>query len=253
MPDRSLALSPARKFMTDLGWLAMRVPLSVMKRTISIGDAQAARTAASIRIPWPLVFAKAYGLASQDCPALRRSYVPFPRQHLHEAEHSTATVIVERDWDGARAVLYARLRAPETKSLQALADELRAAVEAPFATFHAFRAVRITARLPRPLRRALWWYAFNSGRHRPRFFGTFGLTTLGRRGMSHVYPTSPVTSVLTMGPFQQDGRVEVTIGFDHRVLDGADVADAIEAFERHLNCAVAGELRTLRPQLSLAA
>lgn len=237
--------------MTDLSWLALRVPTSVLKRTIDIGPLAAARAASFEPIPWPVIVAKAYGLASRDHAFLLRSYAPWPRAHLHEAPYSTATIMISRVWDEDSATLFARIPEPEAKSLVALAAELRAAVETPVETFHSFRALRILRRLPRVVRRAVWWYAFNSGFQRPRFFGTFGVTILGQRGLSHLVPLAPVTSALTLGPIAACGTAEVTVAFDHRVMDGVHVADAMDAFEVHLHGPVLAELRALTPKAAM--
>ncbi len=231
--------------MSDLSWLALRVPTSVLKRTIDLSSLSAARIAGGERIPWPVIVAKAYGLASLEHTFLRRSYVPWPRAHLCEAPHSTATIMISRMWGEDSAALFARIPEPETKSLVEIAAELQAAVETPVETFHSFRALRILGRLPRVVRRAVWWYAFNSGYQRPRFFGTFGITILGQRGLSHLVPLAPVTSALALGPISDNGRADVTIAFDHRVMDGMHVADAMDAFEAHLHGTVLAELRGL--------
>lgn len=249
MHDTRVNLSPGRRFMSDLSWLALRVPTSVLKRTVDFGPVTLARAAALNSIPWSVIVAKAYGLASRDHPILRRSYAPWPRAHLHQASNSTATIIVSRIWQEDSAVLFARIPDPEARSLVALADELRAAVETPIEAFHSFRSLRILARFPRFIRRTVWWYAFNSGFQRPRFFGTFGVTTLGHRGLSHIVPFAPVTSALAIGPFTALGTAEVTVAFDHRVMDGLDVADAMDAFEAHLNGSVLAELQTLAGEM----
>ncbi len=92
---------------------------------------------------------ESYGLASLEHTFLRRSYVPWPRAHLCEAPHSTATIMISRMWGEDSAALFARIPEPETKSLVEIAAELQAAVETPVETFHSFRALRILGRLPR--------------------------------------------------------------------------------------------------------
>jgi hypothetical protein len=241
-----LQLSPGRRFIADLSWLAKGVPQGVMQRTISVAAAQAARAGATPRIPWVIIFAKAYALAAAGCPALRQSYTRLPWPHLFQAERSVASIMMERDWDGQTAVLCARIKHPEEKSLAAMAAELEALRTQPVASLRSLRSMRIANRMPLLLRRALWWWMFNRGSQRATFFGTFGLTTLGSRGIAMSYPVSPVTTVLVPGPFQPDGTLEMTIGFDHRVMDGAAVADAFDALERHLNTTVAAELRAMR-------
>jgi hypothetical protein len=244
---RNIPISPGRRFVSDLMWLSRRIPLSVMKRTVDVGPVLVARAASRDRIPWSILVAKAYALACREHPQFRRIHALLPWPHLHEPAASTATIMIERDWNGEKALLYARLPSPETHALGELAGILRQSLDVPVNTFHAFRSVRILSRLPLPIRRLVYWFAFNNGPDRARFFGTFAITALGHRGMQHVFPLSPLTSVLTMGPIDETGRMEVTIGFDHRVVDGADVADVTETLASVLNGVIVDELRALPP------
>ena len=50
------------------------------------------------RIPWPVVFAKAYALVAAGSPPLRRVYVKLPWPRLYELPQSVASIIIERDW-----------------------------------------------------------------------------------------------------------------------------------------------------------
>jgi hypothetical protein len=243
MKGRSIPLSPARRLMADLSWLANRVPQGVLRRRIAIADVRAARASAATRVPWTVIFAKAYALAARDCPSLRRTYATIPWPHLYETEQSVASIIIEREWDGEPGLVPARIKNPEDKPLAAITAEVEAARLTPMAAHKPFRSMLRTNLLPWPLRRVLWWIAFNAGPQRHKFFGTFGLTALGHRGLSINYPVSPVTTVLTIGPFEAADVVEITIGFDHRTMDGAAVADAFDALERHLATTLASELR----------
>ncbi|MGL4242023.1 MAG: hypothetical protein ACRCTI_13015 [Beijerinckiaceae bacterium] len=247
MPARDLPLSPARRHIGDVMSLSRSVPMSVMQRPISIARAAAAREAGAIRINWTMILVKAYALACREVPAFRRLYVKLPRPHLHEAAHSVAMVAMERDWNGEKAVMFARIHDPESKPLSVMADELRQALTEPVDSFHAFRAIRIVNRLPQPLRWLIWRLAFNIGPWRARFFGNFGVSVLGHKGFDLSHPLAPMTSVLSLGPFRADGTVRLTIGFDHRVVDGGDVAEVVAALERALEGPIAAELEALRP------
>ena len=70
-------------------------------------------------------------------------------------------------------------------------------------------------------------------------------TLAGRQAFNRFHPTLCTTS-LTYGPLEDDGRCLVTLIADHRVLDGAAVAQALERLEETLGTAVAAELRALR-------
>jgi hypothetical protein len=245
MSGRRIAIAPGRRFIADLSWLARQVPQGVVRRTISIAGARDARAASQTSIPWTVIFSKAYALAARDLPALRRNFAMLPWPHIYENQRCVAAIIVERQWDGETALLYAKVKQPDEKPLAEIAQEVRLARTAPIDGHKPFNSMRRTNRLPWPVRRLLWWTAFNWGQQRAKFFGTFGVTVLGHRGVSINFPVSPVTTVLTIGPFSAEGTAEVTIGFDHRTMDGATVADAFDAFERHLNDTVAREMRAV--------
>jgi hypothetical protein len=246
MKGRSLALSPARRFIADLSWLANRVPIGVIRRTINVKNVRDARKAAITPIPWTILFAKAYALVAKDCPPLRQTYATLPWPHLYEVEQSVASIIIERDWDGSPGLFPAKIKNIAEKSLDAIAAELNLALTAPVRDHKPFRTLLRVNRLPLLIRRFLWWFAFNAGPQRHKFFGTFGMSVLGHMNTSVNYPVSPVTTFITYGPFQPDGTVEVTMGFDHRTMDGAIVAQAMGLVEEALNGVISDELRGLK-------
>jgi hypothetical protein len=245
MKGRSFALSPARRFIADLSWLANRVPIGVVRRTISLKNVREARKDARTNIPWTVIFAKAYALVAKGCPELRQTYATLPWPHLYEVEHSVASIIMERDWDGLPGLCPAKIKNISDKSLQDIAADLSLALNAPMKNHKPFRTLLMVNRLPLPLRRLLWWFAFNAGPQRHKFFGTFGMSVLGHLDTSVNYPVSPVTTFLSYGPFQEDDSVEITMSFDHRTMDGAVIAKAIGMLEEMLNDIIADELRNL--------
>jgi hypothetical protein len=104
------------------------------------------------------------------------------------------------------------------------------------------RALKI-ARLPAPIRWLLMWLGLNIGRQRARHFGTFQLSVYSGLGAESLNPLTPLTSLLNYGPIDEKGLVTVRIHYDHRVMDGANVARALERFERILNGEVAAEVQ----------
>src|SRR5262249_61422420 len=142
------------------------------------------------------------------------------------------------------AVLFAHLRDPHTEGLRQIDEALQAYKEAPVESLPLYRRMRRLTRLPRPLRRLLWWASVSvSGHRRARLLGTYGVTTLGGLGAAvHEIP-SPVTTTLSYGVFRPDGSVDVHLSLDHRVLDGAPLARALEDMERVLRCEILAELR----------
>ena len=64
-------------------------------------------------------------------------------------------------------------------------------------------------------------------------------------GAESLNPLTPLTTLLNYGLISDDGAVSVRIHYDHRVMDGANVARALERFEIILNGPVADEVKRL--------
>jgi hypothetical protein len=124
-----------------------------------------------------------------------------------------------------------------------LNEELRHYKEAPLETIGLVRRALTVSRLPRPLRRLLWWIGLNWwGRQRARFMGTFGLSSYSALGAESLHPLSPLTTTLNYGVIDENGMVPVRIIYDHRVMDGATVARALALLEHTLNHDIRAEL-----------
>jgi hypothetical protein len=112
MRGRRIALSPPRRLLTDLSPLSHGFPRATLLARINVAALMEPRDRA--RIPWPVVFAKAYALVAAGSPPLRRVYVKLPWPHLYELPQSVASIIVERDWphdgdSGEKALFLGRL------------------------------------------------------------------------------------------------------------------------------------------------
>jgi hypothetical protein len=98
------------------------------------------------------------------------------------------------------------------------------------------------------LRRFVFWrILYLSGAKRAKKFGTFMASSLGKYGVEQHHPLTPLTTYLTFGPVSPTGAVTVKIIYDHRVLDGAQVARALRDVETVLNTVILEEVR-LFPQ-----
>ena len=97
------------------------------------------------------------------------------------------------------------------------------------------------ARLPGPLRRVLLKLAHSIGRHRPKFFGTFAVTTPPADRLSGWL--SVWTARLSYGRVDPDGTVRVNVAVDHRVVDGPTGANVLVRLEQVLNGPITEELR----------
>ena len=200
-------LSPARKMVVELLRHARKVPSLPLKRRLDVARLAAARAACPARPSWVGLFLKAYGLVAQGRPELRRAYIPFPWPHLYEHPVSECTVLVEREWDGEKGVLAAKIRNCEAQPLRLIDEFLRRVA---------------TAR-----------------------FGTFMVSTLGNHGVEQGHPLTPLTTYLSFGPIGPAGDVTAMIVYDHRVMDGRSVALALTELEAALNGPILAEVESL--------
>lgn len=243
---RTVPLSPARRLVCDLLHFARRIPSVPVQRRMNLADVIAARRQAPSRPSWVVIFLKAYARVAAGRPELRRAYLSFPRPRLYEHALNVASVAVERRLGGEDAVLFAQVRQPETRPLGELDAELRRFKEEPVEAIGAFRRALRISHLPGPLRWLLWWIGLNWGRQRARYLGTFGISVYAGLGAASLHPLSPLTTTLNYGVFEPDGTVDVRLVYDHRVLDGATVARALQQMETVLHTDILAELQTLQ-------
>jgi hypothetical protein len=250
----SRPLSPSRRFICDLLHFARRVPTVPMQRRMQLAPVVAARKAAHPRPGWCAIFAKAYALVCAARPELRRAYLSFPRPRLYEHPICVASIGIERRLGDEDAVFFTQLRQPEQRGLLEIEAHLRRCREEPVGSLSRFLRILKISRLPRPLRRLLWWVGLNtSGRQRAHLFGTFGLSVTAGLGAAALHQLSPLTTALNYGVIAEDGSVDVRLVYDHRVTDGAPVARALADLERILNAEIVDELRHFRGPEALVA
>ena len=84
-----------------------------------------------------------------------------------------------------------------------------------------------------------------SGSTRVRRLGTFGLTTLARKGVSIVHPVAPIPYVMSYGPFDEEQRMRISVTYDHRLVDGSTVADVLNALDNVLQNQILDEMKAL--------
>jgi hypothetical protein len=246
MRGRAIKLSPGRRLVGDLMRFSKNIPRITVQRRIDIGPVVKARQALDPRPSWTAIFLKGYALLSQETPEFRRAYVKLPWPHLYEYPESVAAITHERDFEGEKAVLQTRTKAPARRSLAELVALVREAQSSPVMEVREFRRALTMARVPAPFRRLLMWLALNLGRQRAIYFGTFHLSVYSGLGAESFNPLTPLTTLLNYGPIDAAGQVNVRILYDHRVMDGATVARALDRFEEILNGPVADEVRSMR-------
>ena len=240
------SLSRPRRFITDLMHFSQQVPTVTAERRMSLGALVAARRACQNRPSWCVLFARAFALVAARRPELRCSYLSFPWPHLYEHPVSVAAITVERTWDGEETPIIAHLVSPETRSLTDLDARLRYFQVCPLNEISAIRRAERMLRLPRPLRRLVFWAALNlNGPARARYIGTYGVSSPAIHGAGMLHLRSPATCTLHYGQFNSDSSLDVRLTFDHRVLDGGTAARALTDLENVLLHQILTEVRAI--------
>lgn len=239
---RRLSMSCNRALVLDGLHFARQVELFAVERTFDLSTIADLRERAVARASWPVLFLKAYSLVVRRHVALRRAYVRWPWPHLVELPSICGMLVVNRRFEGEDRLCWARFDEPDTQPLARLQTELDRYKAGPVA--EVFRRQVRFSRLPTPIRRLLvWWNLSFAGSKRTRRLGTFTLTTLAGQGALNRAHQSFLTSSLTYGPLDEDGRSLVTLLCDHRVLDGVAAAAALNELENILQGEIAAELQ----------
>src|SRR6185437_6958984 len=245
MRGRMVRLSVPRRMVGDLLYFARRIPTVPVQKRMMLAPLVAARAASPARPRWTALFTKAYALMAREFPEFRRAYVKLPWHHLYEYPQSNATIIVEREYRGEPGLFSISIKEPARQSLREIGRQLDHGSTAPVESIKDFRRTMDFARLPKPVRRALWWICLNWGRQRGNYFGTFGVSVYSALNAESLHPLSPLTTLLNYGVMSGDGVLDVRIIYDHRVMNGATVARALGRLEEILNTVVLEEVRAL--------
>lgn len=229
----------------DLLHFAVAVPTVPVQRRMSLGPLVAARAACRERPRWTAIFAKGYALVAREFPHLRRAFIKIPWPHFYEYPVSIGNIYIEREYGGEPCLFSMLINDLETISLRQADRLLLHDATAPIDEIKKFRHALQISRLPRPLRRLLWWLGLNIGRHRATYFGTFAISVYSALNAESLHPLTPWTTLLNYGVISSSGNVVVRITYDHRVMDGATVARVLARLEEILNTVVTDELKSL--------
>jgi hypothetical protein len=243
---RWLPVSPFRRVVTDLMMLSRAVPSVCADRRMDLSPLMAARQRCASRPSWCVLFSKAYALLGRDYPVVRQAYMKFPWPHLYEHPHHVVALNIERQLGEENIVLFCLIRAPENRSIAEMDAIVRHHKEAPLDTLRSFQRMRALGRVPWPWRRWFWWSALNVfGGQRCHHFGTFGITSIAAQGAGLLRLIPLLTSTLHYSLFDERGRLDMRLSFDHRVMDGATAGRLLTDFEAILNREMVRELNGL--------
>jgi hypothetical protein len=220
------------------------VPTCAHDRHCDLGRLAELRAGQSQRVSWALLFIKAFSLVARQRPVLRQAWIRWPWPHLYQHPHSVGMLAIQREHEGEPWLFWGRFPRPESTPLAELQRQLDAYQSQPVERI--FKKQLQFAALPTPLRRAVWSWNLNvAGESRARRAGTFFLTTLAAQGVEIPHPPAFLTSNLSYGPLDEQGRCRVSIAYDHRLTDGLQIAHGLQELERTLNGPIADELRSL--------
>lgn len=232
-----------RRWIADLMAACASRPVMAADRLMRIKDAAQARRTVANPPGWTAIIIKAYAIVAARDAALRQAYFSLPWPHLYEHPVSVVGVVVEREWNGASAVFFDQIVAPEALPLREIDAIVRGLRDRKVESVGGFRRQIRFSRLPMPLRRLFWWLGLRvSGYLHARYFGTFAVNsiTLPRAGV--VQTTSPITMSLVHMPLAPQGHMLLVGAFDHRVLDGMQVGRALGQVEAAINNEIRDEL-----------
>ena len=237
-------LQRSRALVRDVLHFHRQVPSCAHSRVCDLRRPAALRRALPRRISWTVLFLKAFGVVAAERPILRQCYLRWPWPHVYEHPETVAMLAIERLFRDERWLFWGRFVAPESESLVALERKLERYIDGE--AERVFRLQWKFSGFPTALRRLVWWWTLNvSGQGRAKRSGTCFLTTLSSRGVEIEHPPSFHTANLTYGPLDERGRGRVTLAYDHRLMDGAVVAECLTEIEAALNGPISAELESL--------
>ena len=214
---------------------------------INVAPLLAARASLLPPPAWTALWTKALALVGQRRPELRTLYLPLPWARLYVHPATVCTVAIERTWQGAAAVFFEQIAAPDQRSLQDLDEMLRQLKQRPVEDIGSFRRLIRYARLPVLLRRLIWSVALGwSGPFRTRYFGSAALNPYPVGGQM-TQSAMPVSFMLYFGLIEPNGDADIQIFYDHRVMDGVEVYRIVRDLEATMNRDIVAELKASVP------
>ncbi|MBC7966648.1 MAG: hypothetical protein H7Z17_12090 [Fuerstia sp.] len=241
---RRIRVPASRRLSWDLLYFHRNVPLCAHDRRMNLAEVSEVRNACTERVSWPALFLKAYAIVAQEVPELRQTWYRWPWAHLYQHPSSVATLTVHREINGEPWLFWGQIASPELRALAEIQQAINQFRDGDVRKV--FRKQLQLAKLPTVFRRMIWWWNLNvATASRAKRLGTFFLSTLAGRGAEIQLPPSIHTGCLTFGPLDENGIARVTLAYDHRIMDGALVADILQRLEETLNGVLMHELSAM--------
>lgn len=158
------------------------------------------------------------------------------------------SVMVEREMDGHTMPVVQIIRAANSKSMSQVAQEIRAAKVTEIGTTGPLNALdKLFFSLPTILRKIVWWEMRRDPQLFKQLVGTVGVTSMGMHasGPALVIPITPLTLTLSIGAVVkkcvlEHGQavekefIQMNLGADHDIIDGAPLMRFADRFRKHL-------------------
>lgn len=198
---------------------------------MQLGRLDAVRRSPESRIGWTALFLHAYSRVCCEVPELRDSYVSWPTPYLYRHPEVVASVTINRrDAQGNERLIWGRIKSPQQLAIESVQASVDRFTQSPIDEVFA-DGLRMERR-PLLLRRATWWLLTRCcGRKRAKHVGTFSISSLGQFGALNGHHPLVTTSSLAIGPLERDGKCDVALICDHRVIDGVLAATALQKLE----------------------
>jgi len=186
------------------------------------------------RLTETAILLKAIGIAQRNHPASRSTMLPWGR--IATFERIVAGFTVERKVGEQPAVFFGSIESPDTKPLEAIAQELRMFSECSLEEHPQLALETKFSKMPWCLRQILLRLIMILPELRQKSMAsTFGVSSLGKYGASAITGPCVCTSTFGVGvvedrPIVRNGQVIVrpmltlSLLFDHRCIDGACAA-----------------------------
>jgi hypothetical protein len=244
MFPRYVPISLPRKWARDIMHFGLKSHSAGGNTIINIAPAVAARRAHSPAISHLALLVKALALVSQRRSELRLAYMPLPWSHFYLHPNAVASVVVEREWRGEKAIFVDQVQRPEEKSLAEIDREVRGMKQRPVESVGGFRRMIRITRLPLPIRRLMWHLAYScSGRMRAKYLGTFSINSIVARRTEFMQSVTPITLSVIYGVVEPNGDMPLQFLVDHRVIDGMATRRVALDLQSVLNNEIVMELR----------
>jgi len=149
-----------------------------------------------------------------------------------------AKLALDKTYQGQRIVASVPLPNLQTASLESIQTQVNHYRDTPFEQLPEMRGIRLLHRLPSWLGWLLFSTQVSKLKNRPRYMGTFAVSSLGHRPVNGFHAVGGGAITLNLGqvkpsPLIRDGVISIgqllrlNMSFDHRLLDGADAADIL--------------------------